>query len=136
MGEGGNREKACEIAGVPPEYEEIEFTTEDALRAFVADRNERRNITAGQKAMGHALLFPEPEQGGRGKKTVQPLNSFSKQSLSNARVVHSYSPELARRVCDGTITLGDAYQKVRSEEGQDEARSHWRPDGADWLNLS
>ena len=29
-----------------------------ALRAFVADRNERRNITAGQKAMGRAMLFP------------------------------------------------------------------------------
>ena len=27
----------------------------------------------------------------------------------------------ARRVCDGTTTLGDAYQKVRSEEGQDKA---------------
>ena len=27
----------------------------------VADRNGHRNITKRQKAMGHAMLFPEPE---------------------------------------------------------------------------
>jgi hypothetical protein len=51
--------------------------------------------------MAHAILFPEPEKGGRGKKTVQPVDSFSKQSLSNARAVLAYSPELARNVRDG-----------------------------------
>jgi hypothetical protein len=39
----------------------------------VADRNERRNITAGQKALAHAMLFPGPEKGGRGKKLSQKM---------------------------------------------------------------
>jgi hypothetical protein len=51
--------------------------------------------------MVYAMLFPEPEKGGRGKKTVQPLNSFSKALLSQARAVLAYSPVLAAKVRDG-----------------------------------
>ena len=65
--------------------------------------------------MAHALLFPEPEKGGRGKKTVQRLDSFSKQSLSNARAVLAFSPELGRQVHDGQATLAEAYEKVEAE---------------------
>jgi hypothetical protein len=66
------------------------------LRAFVADRNERRNITKSQKAMAYALIFPEP--GKRGRGNVQPLNNFSKALLSQARAVLAYSGPLALRV--------------------------------------
>ena len=31
------------------------------------DRNERRNIAKGQKAMATAITFPEPEKGGPGE---------------------------------------------------------------------
>jgi len=120
--DGRNRLKACEIAAVPPEFEEIEFHNEADLRAFIADRSERRNITKGQKAMGHAKLFPEPNKPGRGKKKVEVTSTiFSDKLLQQARAVLAFSPELARRVTEGTITLGDAYQKVRSEEGEDKA---------------
>jgi hypothetical protein len=42
----------------------------------VSDRNERRNITIGQKAMGYAMLCPNPEKGGRGKKLSQNRESL------------------------------------------------------------
>jgi hypothetical protein len=48
------------LAGVAPEFAEIKFSDEDALHAFVSDRNERRNITAGQKA----ILFPDRRAWG------------------------------------------------------------------------
>ena len=76
------------------------------MRAFVAARNERRNITKGQKAMAYAKLFPNPEKGGRGKKTVQPLDSFSKQLLSQARAVYRYSPTLVDEVHDDGCLIG------------------------------
>ena len=39
-------------------------------RAFIVSSNvERRSLTAGQKAIATALIWPEPEKGGRGKKT-------------------------------------------------------------------
>jgi hypothetical protein len=81
---------------------------EDALRAFVAGRNERRNITIGQKAMGYTMLFPDPEQGGRGKKLLPKSKSlgvgsegYAAKLVSQARAVIRHTPELAEKVRDG-----------------------------------
>jgi hypothetical protein len=77
---------------------------------FVADRNERRNITKGQKAMARAILFPEDGgKGGRGKKgehsvrseTGQSLVGFGREFIRQARAVYEYSPKLADEVRDG-----------------------------------
>jgi hypothetical protein len=39
------------------------------VRALVVSLNlARRNLKAGQKAMAYALLYPEPEKGGRGNR--------------------------------------------------------------------
>jgi hypothetical protein len=111
--DGRNRQKACEIAGVAPEYEEIEFPNADALRAFVLDRNERRNITLGQKAMAHARLTP-PEKGGRGKKLSGKPESLGitkghwANLVSQARMVMDYAPTLVEKVRDG-FPLDEAY---------------------------
>jgi hypothetical protein len=64
----------------------------------VKDRSDLRSIGAGKKATGHAFLFPEPDKGGRGKKSVQRLNNFSKASLSNARIFLAHSQALATKV--------------------------------------
>lgn len=115
--DGRNRERACELAGVAPAYEEIEFADEEELRAFVADRNERRNISKGQKAMAYALLFPKPiapaesgARGGKGDKGVHPVDAFSKQLLSQARSILAFSRELAENVRDGRKSLKDAFE--------------------------
>jgi hypothetical protein len=63
----------------------------------------RRNISAGQKAMAHALIYPEAEKGGRGKKNPSEAKGFSGERLSSARKVLSYSRDLALAVRDGTI---------------------------------
>jgi hypothetical protein len=67
--DGRNRLKACEIEGVEPVFDTREFQDEEQIKAFVRSKNERRDSTKGQKAMQIALLYPEPEKGGRGKKT-------------------------------------------------------------------
>jgi hypothetical protein len=72
----------------------MQFDDDEAIKAFVADKSEHRNITKGQKAMRLALLHPEPEKGGRGK-TVLKRDGFSKQRLSDARAVLAFSRELA-----------------------------------------
>jgi hypothetical protein len=86
----------------------------------VADRNERRNITKGQKAMAYAKLFPKAPtaaergaKGGRGNKSSPTeLGSFSDELLRQARAVYRYSPTLAdevraqhRRNCQGNLTV-------------------------------
>jgi hypothetical protein len=113
IADGRNRLKACEMAGVEPRFNEIVFKTEDDLRAFVADRSERRSITAGQKAMGHAMLFPEAGKGGRGKKGPTQSGGFGADFLRMARAVLAYSPELAAEVRDGATPLKQAYETAR-----------------------
>lgn len=109
--DGRNRLKACEIAKVEPLFETIEFKSDDDIVAFVRSRTERRNLTKGQRAMALALLYPEPEKGGRGK-TVLKRDGFSKQRLSDARTVRAYSHELALRVRDGITKLDEALAEV------------------------
>jgi hypothetical protein len=38
-------------------------------------------MTSGQKAMAYAFIYPDPEKGGRGKKTVVIYNSFDRRAL-------------------------------------------------------
>jgi hypothetical protein len=117
--DGRNRLKACGIASVAPRYDEVDFADEAALRGFVASRNERRNIGAGQRAMGHAMLFPDPTRLKR-KSDFQRLD-FSKQSLSNARTVLAHSPEIARAVRDGATTLSAAFEAVKAARERNKA---------------
>jgi hypothetical protein len=115
--DGRNRAKACGIAGVVPKFETREFKSEEAIRAFVKSRSERRDISKGQRAMGHALLYPEGRQGGsrkRGASSETELG-FSKVRLSQARTVLAYSRELALKVRDGPETLDAALATVATE---------------------
>jgi ParB-like nuclease domain len=114
--DGRNRARACGIAKAVPKFETREFENEEAIRAFVKSRSERRDITKGQRAMGHALLYPDPERGGRGKKgKVTETVGFSSQRLSYARTVLAYSRDLALAVRDGTESLDAAYATVTAE---------------------
>ena len=65
--DGRNRAKAWEIAGIKPTVRMFEG---DDPRAFILSMNlKRRHMSAGQQAMAHAMIYPEPEKGGRGKKS-------------------------------------------------------------------
>ena len=56
-------------------------------------------MTKGQKAIALAFLYPEPEKGGRGKKSEagEPAETagFSTRRLNEAREVVRYSRALA-----------------------------------------
>ena len=70
------------------------FADDEAVRRFVEDRKERVDMTIGQRAMQHAMLWPEAEKGGRGKKALT-IKGFSGGFLSQARAVLAYSRPLA-----------------------------------------
>jgi ParB-like nuclease domain len=115
--DGRNRLKACEMAGVEPQFEIKEFASDDEIRAFIGSRSERRDVTAGQRAMAMAFLYPEPDKRGRGNKGKSTETSgFSQQRLRAARQVLRYSREVAEEVRDGTKTLDEALVKVKTEQ--------------------
>ncbi len=73
-------------------------------KAFVISANiHRRHMTKGQRAMAVAKIYPEPEKGGRGKKSVKITEfGFDSSYLSHARTVLQYAPDLADNVLSGT----------------------------------
>ena len=73
---------------------------------WIALRNESRGRVKGQQAMAHAMIYPEPEKGGRGKKTTIETSGFSRQRLQQASAVLRHSQKLAEAVVAGVTRLG------------------------------
>ena len=120
--DGRNRLKACKIAGIEPKLERRQFESDDAVRAFVKSRGERRDLTKGERAMSLALLYPaETGTGGRGKKGSQSKRAaetagVSQRRVQEARQVLKHAPDLALAVRDGTVRLDDALARVQEEK--------------------
>ena len=58
-----------------------------------------------------AMLYPEPEKGGRGKKAVKNTG-FSNEYLSKARKVLEALPSVAQEVISGGLRVDEAYQQA------------------------
>jgi hypothetical protein len=137
--DGRNRLKACEIAGVEPRFE----TYEGDPDAYVVSLNvTRRHLNAGQRAMGVALIYPEPEKRGRGNRAEKsfPGKDFSEASLSRARTVLKYGrDDLVPQVVDGSLFLKQAYeiamQRKAKAETTDDRMATLRAKASDLVSM-
>jgi hypothetical protein len=69
------------------------------VKALIVSNNiKRRHLNAGQRAMAVAMMYPDPEKGGRGKTNSLAAKGFSTASLSQARTVLRDSRALADKV--------------------------------------
>lgn len=115
--DGRNRLAACKIAGVEPLVQR--FEAGDKLEFIIGSNINRRHLTKSQQAMAYAMVYPEPEKGGRGKKINSSVSEgFSAARLSQARTVLKYSEELARQVVAGDMSLDKALEQVTASQGQ------------------
>jgi hypothetical protein len=86
-GEGAPIRLACEIAGVEPKFQKIDGQDQKAyiLSVYI----NRRHMTAAQRAMAVAMIYPVAPRG-RGKKDEalkgDGSSSFSHRRLQYARV--------------------------------------------------
>src|SRR5262249_15127400 len=85
-------------------------------------------MTKGQQAMAHAMIFPEPEQRGRGnkRKDLEPKD-FSAARLSQARTVLATAPDLARGVLNGSETLDKCASAGQPFYAPSTPRGSWVP---------
>jgi hypothetical protein len=101
------------MAGVEPRFQLLEDGKEP--KAFILSANiARRHLSKGQQAMAVAMLYPEPERGGRGRhQSSAAENQVSAGRLSKARAVLRFSRELAERVLtDRTYSLDKAFAEI------------------------
>ena len=117
--DGRNRLAACKLAKVDPVFDRLP-AGRDPLSYIATVNLIRRNLTKGQKAMATAMIYPEPDERGRGKKSIATKSAetagFSQRRLNVAREVLRYSRPLAESVLKGITTLDDALAKVKAEQ--------------------
>src|SRR4051812_49359088 len=118
--DGRNRLAACEQAGINPTYQWL--NGHDATAFIVSANLARRNLSKGQQAMALAMIYPEPEKGGRGKLSGIAdglANGISKGQahnlLSQARTILRHSKELAQDVLHRGEHFDVALKKVQAE---------------------
>ncbi len=87
-----------------------ESNGEDPTKYVLSANIHRRNMTKGQRAMAVAKIYPEPEKGGRGKKSKTTnlivSGGFSRQRLDHARTVLQCAPKRAAGVLAGASLDG------------------------------
>jgi hypothetical protein len=66
-------------------------------------------VCVNAEAMLQAMIYPESEKGGRGKKRTE-TGQFSKQRLSVARSVLHHSRPLAESVIKGSVSIDEALE--------------------------
>jgi hypothetical protein len=81
----------------------------------------RRHMTAGQRAMVAAKLYPEPDaKGSRGKKgcVAQQFPMVDKGALARARAVLTHAPDLVDGVLGGSSSLDKAADAAKARLAQ------------------
>jgi hypothetical protein len=107
--DGRNRLRACEMAGVEPRFEV--YNGDDPVEFILAANIDRRHLTAGQCALIIALVYPDPEQCGRGRPSqLSKLEGYSASRLSEARKIVRHSRDLALEVIAGLTPFAQALQ--------------------------
>ncbi len=118
--DGRNRLAACKLVGVTPTYRIIEADAEKLKSLVWSWNGPRRHLSSSQKAMSYAMLYPDGEKGGRGKKLLQNCNSLElspteKGNISRARFILKNDLEKAELVRDGhpEYPLSRTYDEVK-----------------------
>lgn len=132
--DGRNRQVACRLAGVEPEFERLDEGV-DPLSFVVSLNVKRRSLTKPQLAIAAARAWAQAESRGEvqthgGDRTSaqnghligSPRDHFgrlfgvSKNYVDMARLVVAYSADLAEQVSVGSARLEDAHQEATAAD--------------------
>lgn len=135
--DGRNRIAACEIAGIEPKT--LEWPEDDVEPADLVDalNDKRRHLTPSQRAafagdmaefIRKATRSPAP---GRVKATEQAAaaKGASVRSVERYAAVKRASPELAKKIREGDVTLKQAAREIKRADQVDQARQYVPPEG-------
>lgn len=133
--DGRNRLAACEKAGVEPIFATFEGDDASALAKVISLNVQRRDMTAGQRAIVAAKTWMATgDTKARGRKkgmnyTFPTLESVAAQfksikvQVTQARDLLSEAPDLATQVESCALSLTGAYEKLQDRRHQAKQRA-------------
>jgi ParB-like chromosome segregation protein Spo0J len=113
--DGRNRFEACRRAKVEPKFERLNGV--DIAALILAENVERRNLSAGQRAMARAMLTRDVKQGSRtdlAEEDLGQLADVAERSVRRARFVLRQDEALAQSVMNGVESLNAAYETAKA----------------------
>ena len=137
--DGRNRYRACEMAGVEPEFEEWSDPGCGPVAWVVSQNIRRRHLTATQRAALAVDLLPELEaearrrqahgqtapgqtlvekvpQASKARDVAADLVQVNERYVSDAKKIAAEAPELLDQMRSGEIGLQEAKKKVAAEK--------------------
>ncbi|MER8602345.1 hypothetical protein NKH48_00885 [Mesorhizobium sp. M1233] len=108
---------------VEPRFERLNGV--DIAALILAENVERRNLTAGQRAMARAMLTRDVKPGERTDLSVAEKSTVSPAYVSAARYVLRHDEALARSVLNGAVTLNAAYETAKDSADEYDAAQEW-----------
>ena len=109
--DGQNRQNACEVARVKPQYEAFKGTEREALDYVISLNLNRRHLDVGERAMLADELTKCRNSDISVAEAAQKLG-VSRDSVQAARRIKKASPKLAAKVKTGKMTLHAAVKKI------------------------
>ena len=130
--DGGNRYKACIEAGVEPKF--IEFNGENISDFVMSVNFHRRHLSAGQRAaivsgMQDWTKSHPPHRDTKEGCNVAPLSTVSdrastsgasRRTQQKADKLTKVDPDLAKKVCQGKVTLAKAIKTIAPQKDHDQ----------------
>jgi hypothetical protein len=136
--DGRNRLLACEKVGVEPRFEDFEGDDKAALAYVVSANLQRRDLTAGQRAVVAARVLQQRggRWGGDRKSSANQVPTFrhlnrdsaaalfkvNKEYIQQAKTLVTDAPDLAERVAVGALPVSTAYATLQSRRAGLHAR--------------
>lgn len=126
--DGRNRELACRIAGVEPQYTTQDLTDDEILSTVISRNLNRRHLTPSQRAMVAAGMADLKRGGDRGNQytggkvaqaTLAKIDDAAKaldvspDSVKRAKKVKKDAPELAESVKEGKLDVKTAAKAAK-----------------------
>ena len=143
--DGRNRLLACERAKVEPRFRDFDGDDSAALALVISLNVQRRDLTAGQRAIVAAKALPMFEEAGHQRKVdgakKKDMNGQCRTSrddaskvfkvgvnaVQQAKALLSDAPDLADQVSACTVSLAGAYEQRTACPSLLSATSYFRP---------
>ena len=96
--DGRNRREACRLAGITPTYRILEADAEKLKSLVWSWNGPRRHLSSSQKAMAHAMMWPNGKKGGDRKsdQVCKNILDIDKATIYRARYILKHAPETAK----------------------------------------